>query len=64
MVKRFHASKTYEIHVKVPITVRVLGGISFHVMAEFRKYLKDSLAFSSFLCIRIEIGSCLLVSRQ
>ena len=31
------------------ITVKVLGGISFHVMAENWKHLKDTLTFSSFL---------------
>ena len=30
----FLASKTYEIHENTFITVKVLGGISFHVMAE------------------------------
>ena len=48
MLRRFLESKTQEIHVN---TVNVLGGISFHVMAENRKHLKDTLAFSSFLIV-------------
>ena len=35
--------------VNASVTVKVLGRISFHVMAENWKQLKDSLAFSSFL---------------
>ena len=55
MERRFLASKTYEIHVNAPITVKDLGGISIHVMAENWQLLKDTLAFSAFfLCVRIE----------
>ena len=43
------ASKTYEMHVNASVTVQVLGGISFHVMAKNWKHLKDSLAFVSSL---------------
>ena len=54
----FFASKTYEIHVNAIITVEVFGRISFHVMAENWKHLKDTLAFSScILGVRIEIES-------
>ena len=49
MQRRFLSIKTYEIHVNVSITVKVLGRISFHVIAENWKHLKDTLAFSSFL---------------
>ena len=42
-------SQTLEIHVNATIKVKILGGISFHVMAENWKHLKDILAFSSFL---------------
>ena len=38
-----HKKKTYEINAF--ITVKVFGGISFHVMAENWQYLKDTLAF-------------------
>ena len=31
------------------------GGNSFHVIAENWQHLKDTLAISSFLCVRIEI---------
>ena len=31
------------------VTLKILGGISFHVLAENWKHLKDTLAFSSFL---------------
>ena len=41
--------KTHEIHVNAPVTVKILGGISFHVMVQNWKYLKDTLAFQSFL---------------
>ena len=40
--------KAYEIRVNAPITIKVLAEISFHVMAEDWKCLKDTLAFSSF----------------
>ena len=46
----FSRIKTYKILINAPITVNVLGGISFHVMAEKGKHLKDTLAFSFFLC--------------
>ena len=39
----FLASKTYEMHVNASIKVKVLGGVSFHVMAENWKHLKDTL---------------------
>ena len=55
---RFLASKTHEIYVNTSITVKVLGGISFHVVVENWQHLKGTLAFSSFLCVRIEIESC------
>ena len=58
MKRRFLASKTYEIHVNASITVKALGGISFHVMAKNWKHLKDTLAFSCFMRVRIEIESC------
>ena len=45
----FCALKIYDILVKAYITVIVLGGISFHVMSENWKHLKDILTFSSFL---------------
>ena len=37
------------MHVNASILIKVLGEISFHVMAEIWKHLKDILAFSSFL---------------
>ena len=40
-------------------TVKFVGGISFHVMVENRKYLKDTLPFCRFSCFRIEIDSYL-----
>ena len=48
-VTSFSRVKIHEIHLNASITVKVLGGISFHVMAENWKQLKDTLAFSSFL---------------
>ena len=60
MLCHLFASKTYEIHVNAIITVKVLGRISFHVMAEKWKHLKDTLAFSlCILGVRIEI-ECIL----
>ena len=49
--------KTYEIHVNAFIAVKVLGGISFHVLAENWKHLKDALVFHPFMCVRIKIDS-------
>ena len=49
MLHCFRASKAYEIHVNASITAIVLGGISFHVMAENWQHLKDTLSFSPFL---------------
>ena len=46
---RFLTSKTREILKNASITVKVLGGISFHVMAENWKHLTDTVTFSSFL---------------
>ena len=48
--------KTYEMHAYASLTVKALGGISYHVMAENWKR-KDILAFSPFLCV-VEIESC------
>ena len=42
------APGTYEMHVDNSITVKVLCGISFHVMAENWKY-KNILEFFMFL---------------
>ena len=39
----------YKVHGNASITVKVLGGISYHVMVEILKHLKDKLDFSSFL---------------
>ena len=61
-VTSFSRIRNLEIHVNASVTVKVLAGISFHVMAEIWKHLKDTLAFSSFhqfLCVGIEIESCL-----
>ena len=52
-------SKTYEILVNASISVNGFGGISFHVMAENWQHMKYTLAFRHFLCVRIEIDSCL-----
>ena len=41
------------IYINACITMTVLGGFSFHVMGG---KLNDTLAFSSFLCVRTEIG--------
>ena len=41
----FPSIKTYEIHVNASITVGALGGISFYIMAEIWKHLKNTLAF-------------------
>ena len=41
----FSHKKPHEIHVNASMTVKILGGISFHVMAENWKHLKDTLAF-------------------
>ena len=60
-VTSFSASKTHEIDVNAPITVKVLGRISFHAMAENWKHLKDTFALSSYLNIRFETESCLQV---
>ena len=49
VLHRLPASKTYEIHVNACITVKDLGSISIHVMAENWQLLEDTLAFSSFL---------------
>ena len=46
-VTSFSRIKTYKIHV----TVKVLGGISFHIRAENRKLLKDTLAFFVVSCV-------------
>ena len=48
-VQSLLASKTYEILVNAFITVKLLGGIPFHIIAENWKHLKGKLAFSSFL---------------
>ena len=48
-VTSFSRTKTYETHVNASITVKAFCEISFHAMAENWKYLKDTLAFSSFL---------------
>ena len=40
-----------DFRVNASVTVKVLGGISFHVMAENWKHLKDTLAVSSFLVV-------------
>ena len=42
-------TKSYEIHVNVSITIKVLGGVSFHVTVINWQQLKDTLGFSSFL---------------
>ena len=42
----FSASTTYEVHVNTCIPVKVVGGVSFHVMAENWKNLKGAFAFS------------------
>ena len=57
----FSYIKTFEIHVHVNASVRVkvLDGMSFNVMAEVWKHLKDTHAFRRFLCVRIEKESCL-----
>ena len=49
VLRRFLASKTYELRVNASVTVKVLRDISFHVMVENWKHLKYMLAFSSFL---------------
>ena len=49
-VTSFFALKTNEIHVNASITVKVLGGISFHVMADWEN-LKDKLAFLPFFTV-------------
>ena len=54
-VTTFSCFKSYGIHVNASITVKVRGRISFHVMAEIWKHLKDTLALR-FFCIRIEKG--------
>ena len=41
----FFASKAYKIRVNASITVKVLGGISFHVMAENWIILRKNLPF-------------------
>ena len=46
---RFLASEHYELQVYASVTVKALGVISFHVMAEIWKHLKDTLSFTSFL---------------
>ena len=43
------SQKSYEIHVNVSITIKVLGGVSFHVTVINWQQLKDTLGFSSFL---------------
>ena len=48
-VKSFSRIKSYKIHVNGSITVKVLGGISFHVMAKNGIHLNDTVEFSSFL---------------
>ena len=58
MLRRFLASQTFEIHVNASITVKLFGEISFHVMVENWKHLKDTLVISSFLFVRIETESC------
>ena len=57
-VMSFSGIKKYEIHVNAFISVKVLGMNSFHVMAENWKYVKGTLAFLSYFCVRIEIKSC------
>ena len=42
-------SRPHEINVNASITVNVLGVIPFHVMVEYWKHVKDTLAFSLFL---------------
>ena len=49
----FSHKKTQEIHVNASITVKVLGGISFHVPVKNWKHLKHTLAFLKFLVSRI-----------
>ena len=45
----FFRITTYKVHVNTSVTVKDLGGISNHVMAENWQLLKDTLAFLSFL---------------
>ena len=51
MLLPFLASKTNEIHVNTSITVKVLGGISFHIMAANMKHQKDTHAFPMFFFV-------------
>ena len=48
-ISLFSPIKILGKHVNTYITVRVLGRVSFHVMPENWKQLKDTPAFSSFL---------------
>ena len=48
-VLSFSRIKNLRNTLNAPITVKVLGGNSFHVMAEYWEHLKDKLTFSSFL---------------
>ena len=59
----FSHKKTDEIDVNVCITVRVLCGISFHVMAKNRKQLRIHWPFCLFGCKnrnKVLLTSCLL----
>ena len=48
MVKRhFLGPKVYKMHVHASITVKVLRGFFFHIIAENWQHLKNSVAFSS-----------------
>ena len=57
-VTSFSRIKNLQKHVNASVTVKVLDGISCHVMAENWQHLNRKLAFSRFLCARIEIESC------
>ena len=41
----------YEIHVNASITVKVLGRLSFHVMAENWKHLKETICVFVVSCV-------------
>ena len=59
-VTSFSRIKILQKHVNASVTVKVLDGVSCHVMAENWQHLKrkENLPFRRFLCVRIEIESC------
>ena len=54
-VTSFSRIKTYEIHVNVCITVKIVGGISLCNGGKLEESEGSNCFFHRFMCVRIEI---------